>query len=244
MLNHPFGIYKFSIKSYDSDQNGKLTLQSLFHFLQECAWDNARVNDFGFEHLEKENAFWILSKILIEMDEYPEWKDNIEIKTWPKGVDGLFAIRDFQIFRNGDIIGRATSYWLILDADSKRPKRLDDFNFIHENFFKEVAVEKSLSKITFKGDLQKLGKRKVYYSDLDVNKHVNNAIYVRWILDSFFSSGELDNKNISEFEINFLSELVLNDEFTVNAVGEEGERFYVLKNMRNREVCRARIKEH
>ena len=83
------------------------------------------------------------------MDEYPEWKDNIEIKTWPKGVDGLFAIRDFQIFRNGEIIGRATSYWLILDADSKRPKRLDDFNFIHENFFKEVAVEKSLSKITF-----------------------------------------------------------------------------------------------
>lgn len=241
MLKYPYGVYKFSIKSYDTAENGKLTLQSLLHFLQECAWDNARVNDFGFEHLEKENAFWVLSKILIEIDEYPEWKDNIEIKTWPKGVDGLFPIRDFQIFRNGDIIGRVTSYWLILDKDTKRPKRLDKLNFIHKNFFNEIAIDKSLGKITFKGDLQELGKRKVYYSDLDVNKHVNNAIYVKWILDSFFS-GELDNKNILEFEINFLSELVLNDEFTVNAVEEKGERFYVLKNVSNKEVCKARIK--
>ncbi len=53
MLKHPSGNYNFSIKSYHSDQNGKLTLPALFHFLQECAWDNARLNDFGYEFLKK-----------------------------------------------------------------------------------------------------------------------------------------------------------------------------------------------
>lgn len=241
MLKNPYGVYKFLIKSYDTAENGKLTLQGLFHFFQECAWNNARVNDLGFEFLEKENAFWVLSKILIEIDDYPEWKDNIEIKTWAKGVDGLFVLRDFQIYKNGEIIGRATSYWLIIDKVTRRPKRLDNFNFIHENFYNEIAIDKSLGKIIFKGELKELVKRKVYYSDLDVNKHVNNAIYVRWILDSMFL--DIDNvKIISEFEINFLSELLLNDEFTVNEFKKDGERFYVLKNVNNKEVCRARIK--
>lgn len=109
MLKHPSGNYNFSIRSYHSDQNGKLTLPALFHFLQECAWDNARLNGFGYEFLKKENAFWVLSRVLVQMDEYPEWKDEIEIKTWPKGADGFFALRDFEIYCKGKIVGRATT---------------------------------------------------------------------------------------------------------------------------------------
>ena len=237
MLKHPYSIYNFSIKSYHSDQNGKLTLHSLFHFLQECAWDNARLNDFGYEFLKNDNAFWVLSRVLVQVDEYPEWKDEIEIKTWPKGSDGFFALRDFEIFTNGKSIGRATSSWLILDMDSRRPRKLENFNFIHENFLKEIAIDKRLDKITFKGELTQLEQRKVYSSDLDVNKHVNNATYVRWILDSYFSEQE---PLISEFEINFISELSLNDEFSIDKI--EDNSIFVLKNVEGREVCRAKLK--
>jgi medium-chain acyl-[acyl-carrier-protein] hydrolase len=239
MLKYPFGVYKFPIKSYDSDQNGKLTLQALFHFLQECAWDNARMNDFGFEYLEKQNAFWVLSRIFVQINEYPEWKDEIEIKTWPKGVDGFFAIRDFQIKKGDKIIGNATSYWLILDKDSKRPKRLDDFNFVHENFVKEEAIKQNLGKLLYKGDLKELDRRKVYQSDLDVNKHVNNATYVRWILDSFFNA---TREPICEFEINFLNELMLNDEFIVNYGIDNDDYIYILKDLNQKEICKARLK--
>ena len=239
MLNHPFGIYNFNIKSYNSDQNGKLTLQSLFHFLQECAWDNARLNGFGFEYLLKENAFWVLSRLIVQLEHYPEWKDEIEIKTWPKGTDGLFALRDFEIYSNGKSIGKATSAWLILNRDSKRPEKPEKFNFTHENFIQEDAIERRPGKIVFKSDLEEMEKRKVYFSDLDVNKHVNNATYVRWILDSYFSNEK--QAEISEFEINFMSELLLHDEFTIHKTLDDKECGYVLKNMNNKEVCRAKI---
>lgn len=239
MLNHPYSIFRFTIKSYHSDQDGKLTLPALFHFLQECAWDNARLNNFGYEFLKTENAFWVLSRVLVQMDKYPQWKDEIEIKTWPKGADGFFALRDFEIYLKGEVIGRVTSSWLILDSDSRRPRKLENFNFIHENFLKESAVDQKLEKIVFSGELNELGKRKVYQSDLDVNKHVNNATYVRWIMDSCYSD---NNKiGISVFEINFLTELYLNDEFTIHSIDFEEERFFVLKNLSDKEVCRARI---
>lgn len=239
MLKEPFGLYDFNIKSYHTDQNGKLTLPTVFHFLQECAWDNARVNNFGFEDLEKANAFWVLSKIYIEINEYPDWKDKIQIKTWPKGVDGLFAIRDFQIIKNKKVIANATSYWLILDRTTSRPKRLNDFNFIHDNFLKESAIEKKLEKVDIVSDLNVEDNRKVYFSDLDVNKHVNNATYVRWILDSYYLQ---NNGLIRTFEINFLTELKLNDSFSVLSMQKSEDFFYVLKNEKNKDVCRVRLK--
>lgn len=239
MLDFPFGVYDFIVKSYHTDQNGKLTLPTILHFLQECAWDNARANNFGFEDLEKQNAFWVLSKIYLEIDEYPNWKDEIQIKTWPKGIDGLFAIRDFQILRNNKVIGNATSYWLILDKLNGRPKRLENFNFLHDNFLKESAISQKLGKVSINSTAAIKDRRKVYSSDLDINKHVNNATYVRWILDSYFS----ENKElIKEFEINFLNELKLNDEFTVNSILDEEEKFYILKDTRDKEICRARLK--
>lgn len=240
MLKHPYGKYNFLIKSYDSDQKGKLTLPALFHFLQECAWDNARLNGFGFEFLKSKNAFWVLSRILVKIDEYPEWKDEIEIKTWPKGADGLFAFRDFEIYSKGRTIGRVTSSWLILDKETKRPQKPANYNFIHKNFINDQAIERKLDKIILNGETKELEQRKVYYSDLDVNKHVNNATYVRWILDSLYS---IENKSeITEFEINFLLELSLNDQFTIHTINDENENYFVLRDIQEREVCIAKIR--
>jgi len=239
MLLHPYSIYNFPVKSYHSDQNGKLTLYSLFHFLQECAWDNARINNFGFEYLEQENAYWVLSRVLVQLDEYPEWKDEISIKTWPKGTDGFFALRDFLIYKNDKIIGRAATSWLILDRTTRRPKKLDNFNFIHENFLNESAIDRKPGKVSFDAALSQIDSRKVYSSDLDVNKHVNNATYVRWITDSILT----ENEEIKEFEINFISELMLNDQFNVSVTDNSDQsQFIVLTGAENkREICKAKI---
>mgnify|MGYP001094529657 CR=1 FL=1 len=238
MLQHPFSIYDFSIKSYDSDQKGKLTLHTLFHFLQECAWDNARLNNFGYEYLKSQNAFWVLTRILVQIDEYPDWRDEVRIKTWPKGTDGFFALRDFEIYKDKRVIGKATTSWLILDAETKRPRKLDNFNFVFENFLQESAIDKKLEKVAVSRELIPVEQRKVYYSDLDVNKHVNNATYVKWILDSLFSESE---KEISAFEINFISELHLNDEFIINKAIEGTKDVYMIKSLEGKEICRARV---
>jgi len=239
MLKYPFGKYTFQVKSYDSDQNGRLTLHTIFHFLQECAWENARDNDFGYEFLEQNNAYWVLSRVLIQMKSYPLWRDEIEIKTWPKGSDGFFAIRDFEISCKGKVVGNATSYWLILDKNTKRPKRLENFNFIHENFLRENAIERAPSKVSFDIELLKKEGRKVFYSDMDVNRHVNNATYVRWILDSYFSRND---EMIAEFEINFLAELMLNDEFFVFEGFHGVDFYYSLQNLQQKEICKARFR--
>jgi len=238
MLKSPSSTYNFSIKSYEANRYGKLSLHTFFHYLQECAYLNALSNGFGYEFLERENAYWVLTRVLVEIDELPKWNDEIQIRTWPRGADGLFAVRDFELIKDGIIIGRVSSYWMILDRDSRRPKRIDQYQFIRSDFIPDKAIERKLEKIPLGSDSTEIGKRRVYASDIDVNGHVNNASYVRWLIDSF---SENHNAQIKSFEINFLRELVLGDRFTVLEEILDSTYLYRIVNDKGQKVCLAKI---
>ena len=238
MLKSPSSTFNFSIKSYEADRYGKLSLHTFFHYLQECAYLNALSNGFGYEFLERENAYWVLTRVLVEIEDLPKWNDEIQIRTWPRGADGLFAVRDFELIKDGIIIGRVSSYWMILDRDSRRPKRIDQYQFIRSDFIPDKAIECKLEKIPLGNNPTEIGKRRVYASDIDVNGHVNNASYVRWLIDSF---SENHKAQIKSFEINFLRELVLGDQFTVLEEMQDSTYLYLIVNDKGQKVCLAKI---
>ena len=238
MLKSPISTYDFTVKSYESDRFGKMSFFSFFNYLQESAHLNAQSNGFGYDFVEQENAYWVLTRVLVEIDEWPNWNDDIQIKTWPRGSDGLFAVRDFELIKDGHIIGRISSYWMMLDRNTHRPKRMTQYQFFDSNFIADKAINKKLEKINIIGDMEACCLRKVHSSDIDVNGHVNNATYVRWILDAYFSRHK---NHFVEFEINYLRELRLDDEFTIDESLSEQSFFYILKNMNGQDVCKCRI---
>ncbi len=233
------GIYPFKIKSYEADYNGKMNLNACFLFLQESAWQNALDNGFGYEYLEKENAYWVLTRVIIQIENWPKWKDEIHVRTWPRTADGLFALRDYQIIFNNEVFASVGSSWLVLDKDTKRPRRISDFIFSSSEFTNEKALNKSLSKVGLPNEMKKLDSRKVYISDIDVNGHVNNATYVKWISDALY---QINANEIKEFEINFIRELMLDDEFSVYLGNQNGEYICQIVSQENKEICRSRIK--
>jgi acyl-ACP thioesterase len=238
MLKSPSSTYNFSIKSYEADRNGKLSLHTFFHYLQECAYLNALSNGFGYEFLERENAYWVLTRVLVEIEDLPKWNDEIQIRTWPRGADGLFAVGDLGLSKASLVIGRVSSYWMILDRDSRRPKRIDQYQFIRSDFIPDKAIERKLEKIPLGDNSVEIGKRRVYASDIDVNGHVNNASYVRWLIDSF---SENHHAKVKSFEINFLRELVLGDQFTILEEMQDSTYLYLIVNDKGQKVCLAKI---
>ncbi len=64
----------------------------------------------------------MLSGFFIQIHSYPRWQDELIIQTWPTGVERFFALRDFNIFnRQKEVVGAATSAWLIIDLKLRRP---------------------------------------------------------------------------------------------------------------------------
>ena len=120
-------IYQKNIEINSSHINGdsKFSLSSLLDVLQKAAGEHADRLKFGVSDLNEANDTWVLSRLRVEVDKWPQVGENVLLKTWPKGIDRLFAVRDFELYdKDGIVLARAASYWLVIDRQTKRPKMM------------------------------------------------------------------------------------------------------------------------
>lgn len=233
-----------SVRSYDADRAGRVKPSSLFNYFQEAAWRHAEELGFGYRALLEHGLFWVLSRIQLEWDAGLGWGDELTLETWPKGVSKLFALRDFLLTRaDGTTAVRATSAWLTLDLESKRPRRPEKIMNEKAMRLDDHAIEQLPGKIVMPADLDHRDTRLVRYSDLDVNRHVNNARYVDWLFDVLPPRDE-QPVAFSRLSVQFTGEALAGEELEVHTeVHEITGAGYVSIQSRadDRHVCDALV---
>ncbi len=198
----------FPVHSFDVGNAGVLKPQAIFQFFQEAAGKHATDLGVGFDALRKLGLFWVLSRVKAAIEKLPAWGDEVTLVTWPKGIDRLFALRDFlMIDREGTSLVRGTSCWLLVDMERMRPRRIDSIPRSFPVLTEEHALRESLDKITVPENLAVKYEKQVMVSDLDVNHHVNNTEYVRWITDCL----EPGDGTLRSLQVNYLEEAKLGE---------------------------------
>lgn len=206
----------YTINSFHVDPKGRARLTALANFLQETAYKHAHSLGLGFQHLAQNNSAWVLSRLRIQVSEYPKWDNEITIETWPCGIEKLFARRDFRIMnKRGDTIGKASTSWLMVNTQTHRPIRIQP-DFIKFKTRTDGIFDSSIEKINVDEELFKLSEHKVKYSDLDIVEHVNNVKFVEWCIDAL-DPDLIMNKSISDFTINFISEARIGDQVEIHS---------------------------
>lgn len=217
------------IKSYDVDFKNRLKMNQLFNYMQEAAGNHADDLGWGYRDIVKSSLIWVLSRVKVRMEEYPPWGGQITVETWPKDTYRLFATRDF-IFRDaaGREIGAATTVWLLLDIRSKRPQRVGGVQKLYPENRERHGLNERLEKLTREGTLARSFERLVNYNDIDINRHVNNARYVDWLLECFPAEA-LSEKQISALQLNYLSEAKPGDIILIDMYSDAGGAGYYLE---------------
>jgi len=202
---------RFTIRTAEVDMFDRLKLSSLFLMMQEVAARHASMYGFGFDDLVKQQTFWVLSRVKVAILQMPMAETVINIKTWPRGVDKLFALRDFVFTDASDnYIGAATTSWLVVDRQSLRPRRPDilkELTYPHE-----AALGEEASRLTSHEHAAYSHSVTARFSDIDINRHVNNSRYIDWMLDAL-TPEEMPYRDFS-FEVNFCHQLAMDE--TIN----------------------------
>ncbi len=204
----------YIIRSYEIDAGGRLSIPSIFNLLQDAASNHAFRLGVSVHQLLEKNYTWVLSRMMLRMETFSAWRDPIRIRTWPSGIQTVFALRDFEIQDTaGRTIGSAVSAWIVIDADKRRPVRPTAFADQINSIEGMHALDHSLSKLPKVEGGDHRSSFFVRYHDLDINQHVNNVSYIEWLLESIPDFGRED-LTLRELELNFLGEAFKNDRIT------------------------------
>ncbi len=221
------------------DCNLSLKPSALLQILQDIASLNAENLGFGYSFLIQKNLAWFLLKYHIEFNEYPKDICDLTIKTEPRGWNKLFAYRDFEIWQNEKLLGKATTTWGLVDISTKSMVNVGAALANNPNFteFQKRDDDLKYNKIT---PLTNIDIEKVFeirFDDLDVNQHVNNPNYLVWAfapLDFEFRQ----NKRLKTLDILFKKEIKYGNNICSQMQIIENKTIHLLKNNEtNEELC-------
>ena len=216
--------YRYTIRSYQTDDKGQLFIHQLFNLLQDAAHKHADGIGFGQRQLVEENLFWVLSRLSLEIVKIPKVGDDVHLSTWVKSIRGAVSEREFSISIGDEIIINASSLWFSLSGENHKPTRLpttySDLMIINDEYAHDGGSVKVIEDIN-ENNQSSGQKLTVQHSDIDMVEHVNNATYVRWIMDELYDQPPL-NKQLVSLHINYLGECFHGE--TVNV-------YHLLKNV-------------
>jgi len=196
------------------DKSDRLTLDSIFYYFQEAAICHAENIGVGREDLAAVRQGWILSRMSVIVNRRPNYREVVTVNTWPRGVEKLFVIRNYQIKDKDDIpVVSARSAWLVVDLEKRRPLRPSAITTeipLNEGLETLKPEDNGAAALVERTNLELTAKRKALYTDLDYNGHVNHIRYIQWIED-ILEPRLLENADKIRFDINYLSEILYGD---------------------------------
>ncbi|MFA6100665.1 MAG: acyl-ACP thioesterase domain-containing protein [Victivallaceae bacterium] len=206
----------FEARHSEVDADGRLKLRALADYLQEAAARHAAHIGVGCDALARQNLLWVLSRIAIVIENQPGPGDRLEVETWPRTPEKLFAMREFSVYgENGLPVCRASSAWLLLDAKSFRPKKIETLDSAIPRNEEKPFLTKTLPKIE-QAECTEVFTQQIRPSAIDINGHLNNAEYFALAQDALaMYTGS--RSAVHEIRVNFVADLKSGETVTVFA---------------------------
>ncbi len=234
---------EFELKTYQCNQFGSMKLKTLFDYFQELAGDHADKLGLGYEECISKNCAWVCSKYHVIIDKLPQLKTKISIETWPSKFIGPMGLREFIVKdAENNVLVKAVSQWVMVDLVNFKPVNIKSmFDCSSIQFGESLGVD--LEKLSIDISDEFCTSEILRYDDVDVNHHVNNAVYISLIEDNLFKKLNSDF-NISDIVVDFKKSAILSDDKILvrsNIVGNSSN-FLLSNNDKSIDFCLAKIK--
>jgi acyl-ACP thioesterase len=195
----------FVIRVLENDSNRALFPRSLCDFLQEAADRHVVLLGVTVEQLQERSLTWVLSRLRLRIQRLPAKAERLTVRTWHAGIDRLFSLRDYVVTdAEGAPVASAITAWLAFDLAARKPIRVQGV-FKAEASSLPRAMEVRLDRLPGCGPPASECPITVRWSDLDINRHVNNSRYAEWLVEG---AGEdlRDHALLQGLDLDFLAE--------------------------------------
>ena len=214
------------VDSRDVDLFNQCRPSAVLGIMQEAATQAAlSLGVSGPEILKKYNCLWMVTRSWVELDAPLRWNDPITVKTWHRGASGASTYRDFDFYRDGRPIGRATSIWVMVDVDEHKLFRMKQLTEFQGTDGGDLCKSVKLRRVALPEQFDGRVRRDLRYSDTDINGHVNNIHYADFACDSLHLERLGRDKFVRSFQIGYVNECRAGEALYVDTAVQGSELF-------------------
>ena len=207
--------YQESFEVYSSmiDMNGQIRPSDLIRFMQETADHQMRDEGPSYvEFFEMGQAF-IITRMLVKIHKQLVEYDRVKGSTWSAGAKGATFYRNYLLEKDGELAAEAYSEWTVVNHRTGKLCRTSEVDI--SNFSKDELREPILPKrFRYPKDLEwkEMETHCVRYSECDMNRHMNNAVYLNLLWDLI---PEVWDKEVTSINIRYMHEAAEGADITI-----------------------------
>lgn len=159
----------------NSDFARNMTCAGMLRAAQMIALEHCEAVGYGDEYMASVERVWILTKIRIVIARSPKRAENLVVETTAYAPDRILYPRTTRFLSEaGEELARVESLWVLVDTGTFRivRKAPDSMRFPFAEAPENYAIQ-----LPPKRECERSETVRVRYSMVDVNQHLNNAVY-------------------------------------------------------------------
>lgn len=203
----------FTVSSHDVDNNNMLRPSMLVQFMQETANHQMRDRRPTYYELLNDGKAFVVTRFSMDVKQPPKMYDELVCETWSCPAKAATFIRSFRVLRGSEPCAEGYSEWALSDRKSGELVRTKEIDLSE---YESEEPKKTLMPTRFRlpNDIEyeKVGKKKVFYSDVDLNMHMNNTRYSDMLWNYI---PDVEKKIVRGVSIRFMAEAAYGSEIEI-----------------------------
>ena len=173
---------EYVVSATDANSAGRLKNSRILAIMQQIAGEHSALLGVDQAALDSKQLFWAVIRHRVQITRLPKSGETIRVCTWPMPTTRTAYPRATAAYdEKGQELFRGISLWILMDMETRAMVLPGKSG---------VDVQGSLqgNELTLPGsllpkELANTERRTVRFSDLDINRHMNNCRYMEWVDD-------------------------------------------------------------
>jgi len=176
---------KYQVTTSTCDSEGRLKLYSALQMMQDCSEMWIDSEPVVKQYFAEQNMAQLLATRQVEIVRVPEFKEELTVTSTVYGMKPMFGFRNTFIYdAEGRPCYKTWSMGAFVDKSAGKLKRVDDTTIASMALEPQLEMGYKDRRIILPKEGGKpLDPIKVLRADIDYNKHMNNANYVRMAME-------------------------------------------------------------
>lgn len=194
----------YDIKDNMVDCQGYLKPSQILFIAQDMGGRHCKELTLSYDDMAARGLFWAVSRHRVQITRLPMSGETIRVETWAMPATAAAYPRSVVAYdEKGKECFRSITLWVIMTLDTR--KMLSP----SKSGIQVAGITRGLELSSPKGlvprNMVNSSPRRVCYTDIDRNGHMNNARYMEWVDDLFPSAFHREHR-LKELLVCYLAE--------------------------------------